>query len=61
MGGYADDVTMSVTDIYGRRILNQKFSGVSNLNTGSLSSGVYMVTIADKNGKIIKQDKIVKE
>ena len=61
MGGYTDAVTVNVTDIYGRRILNQKFASSSNINTANLSSGVYMISILDKNGKTIKQDKIVKE
>ena len=61
MGGYADEVTVSVTDIYGRRMLNQKFASASNISTSKLSAGVYMLTFTDKNGKIIKQDKIVKE
>ncbi len=61
MGGYSEPVTLMVTDMFGRRLLNKTFSGGSNISTGKFAAGVYMLTIADKNGTIIKQDKIVKE
>jgi hypothetical protein len=47
--------------MYGRMMMNKTFNGVSSINTGKFASGVYMITIRDKNGIIIKQDKIVKE
>ena len=61
MGGYSEPVTLTVTDMFGRRMLNKTFSGGSNISTGKFAAGVYLVTIIDKNGVVIKQDKIVKE
>jgi hypothetical protein len=61
MGGYAEPVSLIVSDMYGRMMMNKTFNGVSSINTGKFASGVYMITIRDKNGIIIKQDKIVKE
>lgn len=61
MGSYAEPVSVSVTDMFGRRVMNKVFSNVSSMNTSKLSAGVYMVTVLDKNGATIKQNKIVKE
>ena len=61
MGGHSEPVTLTVTDMFGRRMLNKTFSGGSNISTGKFAAGVYLVTIIDKNGVVIKQDKIVKE
>ncbi len=61
MGGNNEPVTLMVTDMFGRRMLNKTFNGGSNISTGKFAAGVYLVTITDKNGAIIKQDKIVKE
>ena len=61
MGSYAETVSLAITDMFGRRMLNQTFSSVSGVNTAKLSAGVYMITITDKKGTIIKQNKIVKE
>jgi hypothetical protein len=61
MGRYTDPVSVTVTDMYGRRILMNTFSGASTLNTGRFAKGVYLVTITGKEGEIIKQEKIVKE
>jgi hypothetical protein len=61
MGGYAETVYASVTDMYGRRMMNKAFSGASTLSTNKMAAGVYMITITDKNGTIIKQQKIVKD
>lgn len=61
MGSYSEPVTLMVTDVFGRRMLNKTFSGGSNISTAKFAAGVYLFTIADKNGNIIKQDKIVKE
>lgn len=61
MGSYAEPVSAIVTDMYGRRVMNKTFSGASNLSTGTMAAGVYMITIVNKKGTIVKQDKIVKE
>ena len=61
MGNYDEAVTVNITDMLGRKMLNKTFANASNINTGKLKAGVYMVTITDKNGATIKQDKIVKE
>jgi Metallo-peptidase family M12B Reprolysin-like/Secretion system C-terminal sorting domain/Bacterial pre-peptidase C-terminal domain/Fibronectin type III domain len=61
MGGYSEQVSVTVTDMYGRRMLNKTFANASSISTSKLASGVYMVTITDKKGNVIKQDKIVKE
>jgi hypothetical protein len=61
MGGYSETVSVTVTDMYGRRMMNKTFANASSISTSKLASGVYMVTITDKKGTVIKQDKIVKE
>lgn len=60
-GNYKETVSVDVVDIYGRRVINKTFTGTSTINTSALASGVYLVTIRDKNGVIIKQEKVVKE
>ena len=61
IGSYKETVSAAITDMYGRRIMNKTFTGASTINTNALAAGVYMITIRDKNGVIIKQEKIVKE
>ena len=61
MGSYAEPVSVTLTDMYGRKMVNKTFAGTSAINTSKMAAGVYMVTITDKNGSTIKQDKIVKE
>lgn len=61
MGGYTETVTLVLTDMYGRRMLNQAFNSSTTVNTDKMATGVYMVTIVNKQGTIIKQDKLVKE
>jgi hypothetical protein len=61
MGDYKETVSVIVTDMYGRKMMSKYFTGLSTINTSKFAAGVYMITIADKDGVIIKQDKIVKE
>jgi hypothetical protein len=61
IGGYVEPVTLNVTDMYGRRMLSKNFTGASTISTDKFASGIYLVTVMDKNGMIIKQEKIVKE
>ncbi len=61
MGGYAEQVSVNVTDMFGRRMMNKTFASASVINTNKLAAGIYMITITNKNGVIIKQEKIVKE
>ena len=61
MGGYAHPVTINVTDMVGQRMMTKTITGSSTLSIGKLSTGIYLITITDKKGVIIKQDKIVKE
>jgi hypothetical protein len=61
MGGYTQVVSVNVTDMYGRRIMSKTFAGASSINTANLAAGVYMVAIRDKNGIVVKEEKIVKE
>jgi hypothetical protein len=61
MGTYAEPVSVTVTDMYGRKISTKAFAGTATVNTSKLASGVYLVTITDNKGVIIKQNKIVKE
>jgi hypothetical protein len=60
-GTYTEVATVAITDMFGRRMLNQNFTGSASISTAKLAAGVYMITITDKNGVILKQDKIVKE
>jgi hypothetical protein len=61
MGSNSETDSVTVTDMYGRRMMNKTFTGVTTLSTSKFAAGVYMITITDKRGAIIKQDKIVKE
>ncbi len=61
MGNYTDPVSATVTDMYGSKIIDKTFAGVSRISMSKLAAGVYMVIIRDKNGRIVKQDRIVKE
>lgn len=61
MGGYIEPVTVIVTDMFGRRLMNKTFASSSNINTNKLAAGIYFVSILDKNGTVIKKEKIVKE
>jgi hypothetical protein len=61
LGGYAEPVSLVMTDMYGRRMLNKTFTTVSTISTHKMAAGVYMITITDKNGVMMKQHKIVKE
>jgi hypothetical protein len=61
MGVYTAPVTVTVTDMYGRRIATQSFANTASISTAKMASGVYMVTVTDQKGMVIKQDKITKE
>jgi hypothetical protein len=61
MGAYHETVTAVVTDMYGRKVDAKTFATASTINTSRFAPGVYLVTITDKKGTLIKQDKIVKE
>jgi Metallo-peptidase family M12B Reprolysin-like/Secretion system C-terminal sorting domain/Fibronectin type III domain/Bacterial pre-peptidase C-terminal domain len=61
MGVNNETVSVTVTDMYGRRMLNRTFANAANISTSRLAAGVYLVTITDQKGNVIKQDKIVKE
>jgi hypothetical protein len=61
MGGSAEPVSITVTDMYGRRVANSNVAGASTINTANFAPGVYMVTVTGKNGVVMKQEKIVKE
>ncbi len=61
MGNYTDPVSVTVTDMHGSKVLSQTFAGTSRFNTSRLTVGIYMVIIRDKNGAVVKQEKIIKE
>lgn len=61
MGGYTEPVSITVTDMYGRRVATQKFSGATSVATARLASGVYTVTVTNSEGVILEQSRIVKE
>ena len=61
MGGYAEPVSLVVTDMFGRKMMAKNFTGSSSINAGNFAAGVYMLTITDKNGVTISQQKIIKE
>lgn len=61
MGTYTEPVTVNVTDMYGRRVSNKTFANTASISTAKMASGVYLVTIVDQKGTVIKQDKITKE
>jgi hypothetical protein len=61
MGTYTEPVNVTVTDMYGRRMATKTFANAASLSTAKMASGVYLVTITDQKGTVIKQDKITKE
>jgi hypothetical protein len=61
MDGYTETVTLVLTDMYGRKTASQTFNGSTTMDMSRMASGVYMLTIVNKQGVIIKQDKLVKE
>ena len=61
MGNYANTVSVLVTDMHGSKVTSKTFSGSASINMSRMASGVYMVIIRDKNGDIIKQNRIVKD
>ncbi len=61
LGSYAEPAIATITDAYGRRMLNQTFTKFTRISTGKWAAGIYLVTVTDKNGVMIKQDKMVKE
>lgn len=61
MGSYAEPVSVTITDMYGRKMVNTDFARSATISTSKMAAGIYMVTITNKKGVIIKQDKIVKE
>ena len=60
-GNNTEAVSVNITDMFGRQLQSKTISGAASLNTSSMPSGIYMITIVDKKGKVIKQDKLVKE
>ncbi len=60
-GSYTEPVVVLVTDMYGRRLISKTITGTAGIPTATLAAGVYLVTISDKNGTVIRQEKIVKE
>jgi hypothetical protein len=61
MGSYTEPVSVTMTDMYGRRMVNQNFIGKSFINTGRMAAGVYIITVMDRKGAVIGKEKIVKE
>ncbi len=61
MGGYSETVNVVVSDMYGRKVQQSSLSGSGVIKTEHLVSGVYMVTITSIDGKMLKQQKIVRE
>ena len=47
-------------DIASKKLLHQKFTNSTTINTGQLSKGIYIYEVKNKNG-VIKKGKIIKE
>ncbi len=56
-----ETVTINVFDMYGKKVVSKQAAGATKIGTEKLSKGVYLVTVIDQKGQVIKQDKIVKE
>ena len=53
---FEPSLEMNITDILGKKIHSQKLDGLStSINTSSLKSGVYLVTILNGNQKITQR------
>jgi len=61
MGDYVEPVSVNVTDMVGRRMMTKTITGSAKISIDKLGTGIYLITVTDKKGVIIKQDKIVKE
>ena len=59
--GLNETVTINIVDMYGKKVASKTATSAATFDMSSLSSGVYLVTIFNKNGKIIKQEKVVKQ
>ncbi len=59
--GLAEMVYVTITDMYGNNVLTTTASEVKNINMQTLGSGVYLVTIINRKGGKIKQEKIIKQ
>lgn len=54
------NLLFTISDLAGRQLISQKSSGpITTINTGNLSSGIYLVTIQD-NGKTVYRSKFSK-
>lgn len=57
-----DAVTAVLTDINGKSFIKQELTGgVNRVNMQSASSGVYILTVTDRQGNFIKSFKITKQ
>ena len=58
-----DQVMITITDLQGKEVYSGKFAGVSNvigINTASYATGTYMLTLKDKNNRVLGTYKIIK-
>jgi hypothetical protein len=54
-------VTVSIVDMYGKKVVTKNVTSLSTIDMSGLSSGIYLVTLLTEKGEIIKQEKIVKQ
>lgn len=58
----SQELALSLSDVSGRIILASSFAASEHtLNTGSIAKGVYMLSVRDASGNLVKTVKLVKE
>lgn len=60
MGKNNETVNASITDMFGRRLVTKVFASNTVISTSGLKPGVYLVSVTDKDGKLLQKDKIIK-
>jgi Metallo-peptidase family M12B Reprolysin-like/Secretion system C-terminal sorting domain/Fibronectin type III domain/Bacterial pre-peptidase C-terminal domain len=59
--GNGEALTINVFDMFGKRVLTKQTAGSTKLGTEKLGKGVYLVTVTNAKGQVIKQEKVVKD
>lgn len=58
--GFAEEVTLCFTDLYGREVKKVKINTGEKIDVGDLSRGIYLITIS-RNKEVLYKTKLMKE
>ena len=59
--GLNENVTINIVDMYGKKLVSKKTSNTASFDLSTFASGVYLVTIYNQKGEMVKQEKVVKQ